>query len=57
VLAPLSEDLLRENPRLREPVLALTLNVLKGIDHKVNIVNQYFNKGHAVVEWEVDYGQ
>jgi hypothetical protein len=57
VLAPLAEDFFKENPHLREPILALTLNVLKGIEHKENILNQYFDKGHAVVEWEIDYGQ
>jgi hypothetical protein len=54
-LLPLSEDFLQGNPRLRESLLAAVAAVLSSIAESENILLQFFQKGFAVMEVEVDY--
>ena len=54
-LLPLSEDFVQRNPRLREPLLAAAAAVLSSIAKTGNILLQFFRKGFAVMEVEVDY--
>ena len=54
-LLPLSEDFVRRNPHLREPLLAAAAAVLSSIAKTGNILLQFFRKGFAVMEVEVDY--
>ncbi|XP_039835057.1 uncharacterized protein LOC120695919 [Panicum virgatum] len=54
-LLPLSEDFLKNNPHLRQPVLNAAVATLSSIEKTENILCQFFEKGCAAMEVEVDY--
>ncbi|CAN6193699.1 unnamed protein product [Urochloa humidicola] len=53
---PLAEDAFQRQPNLRESLRISADAVLESIQRNENILAQYFQKGYAVMELEIDYG-
>ncbi|CAN6173163.1 unnamed protein product [Urochloa humidicola] len=53
---PLAEGFFQRHPNLREPLRSATATLLESIKGDENILAQYFKKGYAVMELEIDYG-
>lgn len=54
-LRPLPDDFFRKNPQLRETMLASGLAALSSIETDENILWQFFDKGYAMTEVQVNY--